>query len=96
MRRVARPELGGLDLIELLSLTEETFRQRFRQTPLWRVKRRGLVRNACVALGNVGDAGALLALRRAAQDPDPLIAEHGQWAIDQITARLKHRDRVVE
>jgi epoxyqueuosine reductase len=95
MRRVARPELGRLDLIELLSLTEETFRQRFRETPLWRVKRRGMVRNACVALGNVGGAGALEALSRAARDADPLIAEHGRWAIDEITTRLRNRDCAV-
>jgi epoxyqueuosine reductase len=40
-----------------------------------------------VALGNVGTEEALPALNRAAADPDPLIAEHAQWARDQMLAR---------
>ncbi|MEY4202114.1 MAG: tRNA epoxyqueuosine(34) reductase QueG, partial [Verrucomicrobiota bacterium] len=46
-----------------------------------------LLRNVCVALGNVGDASALPALRQAATDPEPLIAEHAQWAIRQVEQR---------
>ena len=49
-----------------------------------RAKRRGLLRNVCVALGNVGDDRALPALEKAAADPEPLIAEHARWAITQI------------
>jgi len=55
--------------------------------PLERTKRRGLVRNACVALGNVGDSSTLPALRRAAQESDPLVSEHAHWAIEQIQQR---------
>ncbi|MCW5555754.1 MAG: tRNA epoxyqueuosine(34) reductase QueG [Verrucomicrobiae bacterium] len=83
----ARRELGTLDLLELLELDEARFRARFAGTPLLRTKRRGLLRNVCVALGNVGDAGALPALRRAAMDAEPLIAEHARWAMERITAR---------
>jgi epoxyqueuosine reductase len=88
LRAHARPELGSPDLIELLGLTEETFRQRFRDTPLWRAKRRGLLRNVCVALGNSGDPRALPALDRAAHDPEPLIAEHAEWARARIRQQL--------
>jgi epoxyqueuosine reductase len=42
-----------------------------------------------VALGNVGDETALPALRKAAEDSEPLIAEHARWAIEQIQARSK-------
>ena len=53
-----------------------------------RTKRRGLLRNVCVALGNVGRCPTPCpALQRAASDPEPLIAEHARWAIDQINAR---------
>jgi HEAT repeat protein len=52
-----------------------------------RVKRRGFLRNVCVALGNIGDEGDLPALERAALDPEPLIAEHAAWAIQQIQGR---------
>jgi epoxyqueuosine reductase len=39
-------------------------------------------------LGNVGGADALPALHGAATDPEPLIAEHARWAIDQIQKRV--------
>jgi epoxyqueuosine reductase len=84
MRAHARPALAQPYLLELLALDEAGFRQRFAGTPLLRAKRRGLLRNVCVALGNTGDAGALPALERAAQDPEPLIAEHAAWAVERI------------
>ena len=45
------------------------------------------LRNVCVALGNVGDASDLAALKRAETDSEPLIAEHAKWAIHQIRSR---------
>jgi len=87
MRPHHRPDLATPDLIELLSLDETSFRQRFAGTPILRTKRRGFLRNVCVALGNIGDETALPALIRAASDPEPLIAEHAQWAIGQIKAK---------
>ena len=36
--------------------------QRFRHSPIKRAKRRGLLRNVCVALGNIGDPVAVPAL----------------------------------
>jgi epoxyqueuosine reductase len=83
----ARPDLATPNLLELLALDEPAFKRRFTGTPILRTKRRGLLRNVCVALGNTGDASALPALDRAGRDPEPLIAEHARWAIDQITAR---------
>jgi epoxyqueuosine reductase len=80
-----RPDLDPADLVELLSLSEEAFRRRFRGTALTRAKRRGLLRNAALALGNRGDPAALPALRRALADPEPLVREAAQWAIDRIT-----------
>lgn len=87
MKPHARPELAAPDLIELLSLDDAGFKQRFASTPMLRTKRRGLLRNVCVALGNVGDASALPSLERATSDPEPLIAEHAQWAVEQIENR---------
>ena len=75
------------DLLELLALDDTGFKQRFAETPLWRTKRRGLLRNVCVALGNTSDARALPALVKASRDSEPLIAEHARWAIDQIERR---------
>jgi epoxyqueuosine reductase len=77
-----------VDLIELLGLTEEQFRARYRHTPIWRTKRAGLLRNAAIALGNVGDTGAVPALERAATDRDAIVREAAAWAIARIHERL--------
>jgi epoxyqueuosine reductase len=53
-----------------------------------RTKRRGLLRNVCVALGNVAGPEALPALARAATDPEPLIQEHALWALARIESRF--------
>jgi epoxyqueuosine reductase len=84
-----RDDLSVPDLLELLTLDEPGFKTRFAGTPILRAKRRGFLRNVCVALGNVGDERALPALHRAASDPEPLIAEHAAWAKEQIEARKK-------
>ena len=84
MSEVARPDLDQPDLLELLSLDEETFRRRFRETPLWRGKRRGLRRNVCIALGNSGDLRAIPALQQAAHDSEPIVADAARWAIERL------------
>jgi epoxyqueuosine reductase len=76
-----------MSLREYLDLTDAKFRQLFKNSPIKRIKRRGFLRNVCVALGNAGDVSDLPALNRAAADPEPLIAEHARWAIEQIEAR---------
>jgi epoxyqueuosine reductase len=76
--------LGLLDLIGLLGLSEEEFRQRFQGTPIMRAKRAGLKRNACVALGNLKDPSAVPALCRALMEEEPLVRGHAAWALGQI------------
>lgn len=70
-------------LIDLAYLSEEAFKQKFAHTPIIRSKRRGLLRNVAVALGNWGSDEAKNALRVLAADPDPIIAEHAQWGLQQ-------------
>lgn len=89
MKEHARNDLAAPDLLELLALDDAGFKSRFAGTPILRTKRRGLLRNVCVALGNIGDEKALPALNKAAEDPEPLIVEHARWAIEQIQARKK-------
>ena len=84
MKPHARAELAAPDLIELLKLDDAGFKTKFSGTPMLRTKRRGLLRNVCVALGNVGDENALPKLRNACEDSEPLIAEHARWAVEQI------------
>ncbi len=87
MRTARRPDFDRPDLLELLQLDAPGFKSRFAGTPILRTKRRGLLRNVCVALGNVGDRSVLPALERATSDPEPLIAEHAAWAIAAIEVR---------
>ena len=55
---------GSLELVELLEMSEEDFRDRFRGSPILRAKRTGLQRNACVALGNLRDPATVPPLRK--------------------------------
>jgi epoxyqueuosine reductase len=82
-----RADLEQPALLELLALDNAGFKQRFAGTPILRTKRRGLLRNVCVALGNIGDESALGALEKATGEAEPLVAEHARWAIEQIRAR---------
>jgi len=93
----ARRSTTEMSLREYLELSDAEFRALFRNSPIKRIKRRGFLRNVCVALGNAGDISDIPALERAARDPEPLIAEHARWAIDRIRYRRKQRsERVLE
>jgi epoxyqueuosine reductase len=79
-----RKGLYAPDLIPLLSLDEGQFRQRFRGSPILRAKRKGLLRNVAVALGNTKSREAVPALVRALDDREPLVRGHVAWALGQI------------
>ncbi len=84
----ARAAVTQVRLRDFLVLDDAQFREMFRGSPIKRIKRRGFLRNVCVALGNVGTREDLPALAGAAKDREPLIAEHAAWAIETIEARL--------
>jgi epoxyqueuosine reductase len=70
-------------------LTEEDFRKKFHGSPILRAKRRGFLRNVCVALGNLGRVDALPALVQAlTADPEPLVRGHAAWAVGRIGGRV--------
>jgi epoxyqueuosine reductase len=83
-----RPDLLAVDLLDLMGLSQEEFRRRFRGTAIWRTQRRGLLRNAALILGNRGDPAALPVLRKALDDPEPVIREAARWAIERITETM--------
>lgn len=83
----ARDDLRQIPLRDFLCLDDQQFKALFRNSPILRAKRRGFLRNVCVALGNVGTVEDLPALQSAVQDHEPLIREHAAWAIEQIQAR---------
>jgi epoxyqueuosine reductase len=80
----SRPGLVAPELPPLMHTTDEAFRERFRRSPLKRTKRRGLLRNVAVALGNTGSPDALPALEHGMSDPEPLVRRHVAWALGRI------------
>jgi epoxyqueuosine reductase len=78
---VARPGLVAPDLGELARLDGPAFAARFRRSPVKRAKRRGLLRNVAVALGNSAEPGHEAALERLADDEDEVVREHARWAL---------------
>ncbi|MBI3837394.1 MAG: tRNA epoxyqueuosine(34) reductase QueG [Planctomycetia bacterium] len=90
-----------LELTELFGLDEAAFRARFRHTPLWRPKRRGLLRNAAIVLGNQVAPGAESALVRGLNDEESLVRGASAWALGRyetsearsaLAERLKRED----
>jgi epoxyqueuosine reductase len=83
------PDAGAgrqLDLVDLLSIdNDETFRRRFKGTPLTRPKRRGLLRNTAVVAANIGCTAAVpILIERIEHDPEPLIRSHALWALTRL------------
>ncbi len=71
-------------LAELLALDEEAFAQRFHHSPIRRIKRGRLVRNACVAAGNWGSRSTVPALTLLLRDSEPMVRGHAAWALRRI------------
>jgi len=71
-------------LASLLHLDEDGFRRRFRKSPIRRTKRRGLLRNVCIAMGNSGHAGFIDDLMAVLADDEPLIRGHAAWALGRL------------
>lgn len=76
--------LDRLQLVELFAIDDETFRERFRKTPLWRTRRRGILRNAAIVLGNQSNEESVAALTRGLNDAEPLVRGASAWALGQI------------
>jgi len=72
-------------LPDLLTLDESGFRERFRKSAIKRAKRRGLLRNVAVALGNTGNPDAVPVLAEAIRrEPEPLVRAHVAWALGRL------------
>lgn len=79
-----RSGVDGASLIELMGMDQEEFSRRFKNSPVKRTKRRGLLRNVAVALGNWGSPEAVPVLAAALNDEEPLVRGHAAWALGQI------------
>ena len=78
-----RPDSDPLPLADLFDLDEASFRKRFRGSPLWRARRRGLLRNAAINLGNHPTAEGEQALAKGLIDAEPLVRGASAWALGQ-------------
>ncbi len=83
----AREEIFSHSLPSFLRLTQEEFIKTFAKSPIKRIKRSRFLRNVCVALGNTGVQADIPQLQETAETEDELVAEHAEWAIEEIKSR---------
>ncbi|GAB4149732.1 MAG: tRNA epoxyqueuosine(34) reductase QueG [Planctomycetaceae bacterium] len=77
-------DFAPADAISLLQLTPDEFRTRFRDTPMWRARRAGLLRNAAIVLGNSKNPAGIPVLVQTLGDEEPLIRGATAWALGKI------------
>jgi len=75
-------------LAELLTLTDESFKAKYRDSPIYRIKRKRLVRNACLAAGNSHDKQFIPYIIQLLYDSEPIVRGHAAWALWQL---MRHR-----
>ena len=79
-----RAELAAPRLADLLALDDVTFREMFAGSPIKRVGANRMRRNCLIAAGNSGDPTLAVSIRPHLGDPDPVIAEAAEWALNQL------------
>jgi len=89
---VASGAIENPDLVpylpDILALDDVEFGRRFTRSAIKRAKRRGLLRNAAIVLGNTKNPEAIPVLARALNDPEPLVRAHAAWALGNIGGRV--------
>jgi epoxyqueuosine reductase len=75
------------DLAKMAQISEEEFREIFRQSPVKRARYSGFLRNVAVAMGNQRSERFRQPLEKLAQLSEPLIAEHARWALTQLESK---------
>ena len=83
---VGRPEFNGPALADLLALDDAAFRALFSGSPIKRIGRDRMVRNAAIAAGNSGDVGLVALLRGLLDDASPVVSEAADWALAELSA----------
>ena len=81
---VGRAELAAPELGDLLALDDAGFREIFAGSPIKRIGRNRMVRNAAIAAGNSGDRGLIGRLRPLTEDEDAVVAEAARWAMERL------------
>lgn len=81
----SKPSMQAIDLIEILQMSEDEFRAKYRSTPLWRPKLRGMQRNAMIALANQKIVSAIAWIKPFQNSEDSILSETATWAIARIS-----------
>lgn len=76
---------GTLLLMDMIQMSQEMFSKRFKGSPIKRIKRRGLLRNVAIALGNSGNSQAIPVLIKVLGDEEALIRAHAVWALGELS-----------
>jgi len=82
---VGRAELAAPELADLLALDDAGFREIFSGSPIKRIGRNRMVRNAAIAAGNSGEKRLIHRLQPLLSDEDPVVAEAAAWAIGRLS-----------
>ncbi len=83
-----RPEIANPNLLQDVLLTPQAFNLKFKDSPVLRSRRRGYLRNVCVALGNRQEPAAVPSLAAVLKtEPEPLVRRHAAWALGNIGTR---------
>jgi epoxyqueuosine reductase len=80
----ARDDLKRPDLAFLARLDDAAFRKHFSGSPIKRIGRNRFLRNVLIAIGNSSDAALIEVARPHLDDPDPVVRDAAEWALDQI------------
>jgi len=81
---LGRAELAAPALADILALDDPAFREVFAGSPIKRIGRGRMVRNAAIAAGNSGDLALVERLRPLLADEDSVVAEAAQWAVGRL------------
>jgi epoxyqueuosine reductase len=84
----ARAELAAPALSDLLALDDAGFRQVFSGSPIKRIGRNRMVRNAAIAAGNSRSAALVAPLTALLHDEDSAVRDAANWAIEELSAGL--------
>lgn len=79
-----RPELRQLDVLILLQLTDDSFQNLFRKTPLERTGRDVLVRNAAIAAANRNQQNCIPILQQLTDDSSELVRHAATWSLTRL------------
>jgi epoxyqueuosine reductase len=81
-----RTDLAAPELAQLARLDDQAFRAKFAGSPIKRIGRNRFVRNVLIAIGNSGDRTLMTIVETLRQDPDPVVAEAADWAVQRLVA----------